>query len=287
MARPARGNKKAIDYSQFGDADDDDEDFANISAPSNKKSKRIRCESAKKKTEQQKQAHKEGSQLQKTSQIKRVALDDKLYQRDLEVALALSVNQSSVSNNKIQDLEEQALDDSTKDYNITEETFGKQVEISKQKLQTKDKVNGTNNYELELDSAEESENNSSLSEDDDNDEFVVKKKIKENKKGGTKLNIRSEKKIKKSSKSTRNLMVQAESKTTLQNACSSPELIGKPLKTSSPSTTKKPSWTPPGASGSGSNQLRRVPVKSPTQGLRLGLSRLAKVKPLHQSFVNS
>lgn len=38
----------------------------------------------------------------------RVALDDRLDQRDLEVALALSVNESSsVSSHKIQDLEEQ------------------------------------------------------------------------------------------------------------------------------------------------------------------------------------
>ncbi|XP_058046731.1 RAD51-associated protein 1 isoform X2 [Ahaetulla prasina] len=59
--------------------------------------------------------------------------------------------------------------------------------------------------------------------------------------------------------------------------------VGKPLKTSSPSVPKKPSWTPPGASGSKTSPLGRAPVRSPVHSLRLGLSRLAKVKPLHPS----
>ncbi|KAJ7329085.1 hypothetical protein JRQ81_015259 [Phrynocephalus forsythii] len=280
MAQPVRRNKKAVDYSQFGDTDDDDEDFASISAPSNKKSKRVRSEPAKEKTVQRKQTYKEENRLQKRSPIKRMALDDKLYHRDLEVALALSVDESSsVSSPKRQDLEEQVLDDSAKDCNATEDTFGHPGEISRQKLQSK--VNGTNNYDLEPDF--ESESNSSSSEKED-DEFVMKKKTKVNKKGRKNLNVRNVKKIEKPSKSTRNVM---ESQPVSQNVFSSPELIGKPLKTSSPSTTKKPNWTPPGASGSNSSQMRKAPMKSPTQGLRLGLSRLAKVKPLHQSLVNS
>ncbi|XP_061467112.1 uncharacterized protein LOC133377301 [Rhineura floridana] len=105
MAPPARRNKKAVDYSQFGSADDDndDDDFADAAIPSSKKSKRVCSGSMKEKTVQQKKPSKEEIQLQKATPNKRVALDHRLYQRDLEVALALSVNKSPGSNHKVQD----------------------------------------------------------------------------------------------------------------------------------------------------------------------------------------
>nr|XP_028584626.1 RAD51-associated protein 1 [Podarcis muralis] len=93
MARPSRRNKKAVDYSQFGsvDEDDDDEDFANITAPSSKKLKRTCSELTKKKIEQK--PRKQEIQIQKSSPNKRLPLDHRLYQRDLEVALALSMDE--------------------------------------------------------------------------------------------------------------------------------------------------------------------------------------------------
>ncbi|NXL60684.1 R51A1 protein, partial [Chordeiles acutipennis] len=68
---------------------------------------------------------------------------------------------------------------------------------------------------------------------------------------------------------------------------SSSEPAGKPLHTSSPVTNKKPKWIPPAASGSSNNSTKYVSVKSPTHCLRLGLSRLARVKPLHPSATSS
>ncbi|NWY76022.1 R51A1 protein, partial [Erithacus rubecula] len=62
---------------------------------------------------------------------------------------------------------------------------------------------------------------------------------------------------------------------------------GRPLHASSPVTDKKPKWTPPAPSGSSNASVKCVPVKSPTQCLRLGLSRLARVKPLHPSATSS
>ncbi|XP_013926495.1 PREDICTED: RAD51-associated protein 1 [Thamnophis sirtalis] len=76
---------------------------------------------------------------------------------------------------------------------------------------------------------------------------------------------------------------QENSQPPLEIELDSSESVGKPLKTSSPSVPKKPSWTPPGASGSKTSPLGRAPVRSPVHGLRLGLSRRAKVKPLHPS----
>ncbi|NXE15708.1 R51A1 protein, partial [Lophotis ruficrista] len=68
---------------------------------------------------------------------------------------------------------------------------------------------------------------------------------------------------------------------------SSSEPVGRPLHTSSLVTDKKPKWIPPAASGSSNNAMKYVSVKSPTQCLRLGLSRLARVKPLHPSATSS
>ncbi|NWV01453.1 R51A1 protein, partial [Upupa epops] len=72
-----------------------------------------------------------------------------------------------------------------------------------------------------------------------------------------------------------------------QKMSSSLEPVGRPLHTSSPVTDKKPKWIPPAASGSSNNPVKYVSLKSPTQCLRLGLSRLAKVKPLHPSATSS
>ncbi|NXJ25109.1 R51A1 protein, partial [Dicrurus megarhynchus] len=68
---------------------------------------------------------------------------------------------------------------------------------------------------------------------------------------------------------------------------SPPEAAGRPLHASSPVTDKKPKWTPPAPSGSSNASVKCVPVKSPTHCLRLGLSRLARVKPLHPSATSS
>ncbi|KAM6435955.1 RAD51-associated protein 1 [Liasis olivaceus] len=69
---------------------------------------------------------------------------------------------------------------------------------------------------------------------------------------------------------------QGNSQPPLEVELSSSQSFGKPLKTSSPSASKRPSWMPPAASGGKSIQLERAPVKSPVHGLRLGLSRFAK-----------
>ncbi|NXQ77849.1 R51A1 protein, partial [Quiscalus mexicanus] len=73
-----------------------------------------------------------------------------------------------------------------------------------------------------------------------------------------------------------------------QKVMSSPlEGAGRPLHASSPVRDKKPKWTPPAPSGSSNASVKCVPVKSPTHCLRLGLSRLARVKPLHPSATSS
>ncbi|KFV81556.1 RAD51-associated protein 1, partial [Struthio camelus australis] len=82
-------------------------------------------------------------------------------------------------------------------------------------------------------------------------------------------------------------ITERKSEPTQKNTSSPSEPVGRPLCTSSPVTDKKPKWIPPATSGSSNNSVKYVPVKSPTQCLRLGLSRLARVKPLHPSAASS
>ncbi|KAF5907924.1 RAD51-associated protein 1, partial [Clarias magur] len=82
MERPSR-NKKSINYSDF--MDDDDEDFATVKAPPNKKARASVKECSQDKTRKD-----EIIDLTAKSRKERVSLDDKVYQRDLETALMLS-----------------------------------------------------------------------------------------------------------------------------------------------------------------------------------------------------
>ncbi|XP_056133806.1 RAD51-associated protein 1 [Lampris incognitus] len=56
--------------------------------------------------------------------------------------------------------------------------------------------------------------------------------------------------------------------------------ITKPV---SPAGGRIPKWNPPGQIGGSPSSSQTTVVKSPGQGLRLGLSRLVRVKPLHPS----
>ncbi|KAM9311478.1 RAD51-associated protein 1 [Gastrophryne carolinensis] len=59
-----------------------------------------------------------------------------------------------------------------------------------------------------------------------------------------------------------------------------------PVHSSPPVGMRRPAWTPPASGGTPRSPLAGVSVKSPSQGLRLGLSRLARVKPLHPAAVS-
>ncbi|XP_059882031.1 RAD51-associated protein 1 isoform X6 [Delphinus delphis] len=102
MVRPARmlniapcatQHKKPVNYSQFEDSDSDD-DFVPATAPLNKKSRSTQKELKLEKPEPKlKNLQEKDIPLQEKTPKKRMPLDDKLYQRDLEVALALSVKE--------------------------------------------------------------------------------------------------------------------------------------------------------------------------------------------------
>ncbi|XP_010014213.1 PREDICTED: RAD51-associated protein 1 [Nestor notabilis] len=319
-------NKKIVDFSQFGDLEDDDEDFACVAAPSSKKSRTQLKEPKKEKKEKQKKPQKELTPPPKQTPNKRISLDDKLYQRDLEVALALSVKEKSANIPEVQNSEQagkdfesenvqrrplfsncsvdsellgpsQVMDDDVPRADGMHRTATSEVPAHPKKLlavDSDDREHSTDS-EPECVPSKESEEDSDYSEGDDEDFAMEKKKAKGNKKKTRqKMPAEREKKTPKSKINTTVSPVvspfgktEQKSEPTQKIMSSSSGPVGRPLHTSSPVTDKKPKWIPPAASGSSNNFMKHVPLKSPTQCLRLGLSRLARVKPLHPSAASS
>ncbi|KAM5332908.1 RAD51-associated protein 1 isoform 2-T2 [Glossophaga mutica] len=249
MVRSVR-NKKPVDYSQFEDSDDDD-DFVSATGPLNKKSrttpKELKLERPKPKL---KNLQKEDIPLQEKTPKKRMALDDKLYQRDLEVALALSVKEIPTVTIDLED--SQDLDKITED-DDSHGARGKRKAASKAAVQQrKILLEGSDG-----DSAKDSEPDYDTVTSVDSAPAAIKSK----------------------------------SQPSPKKVCHSSEASRKPLQICSPSAEiKRPKWVPPAvsrSSGTSSGPLAGVSVKSPNQSLRLGLSRLARVKPLHPNATSS
>ncbi|OXB80264.1 UNVERIFIED_CONTAM: hypothetical protein H355_009984 [Colinus virginianus] len=260
MAKPMRRcvtwfrNRKIINYSEFGDFEDDeehtegklikacycllkDEDFACIAAPLTKKS-RTQLKEPKQEKKQQK-TQEELTSSQKQTPIGRTSLDDSFCERDLNVTLALCIKEKSANILKVQNSKKRGEESEDSDY----------------------------------------------SEGNDEDYAMGKMKIKGNKKENQqKRQIGKEDKTPKSENNTTVMELKSEQR---QKMSKSSEPVGRPLHTSSPVTNKKPKWIPPAASGRSNNSINYASVKSPTQCLRLGLSRLARVKPLHPSATSS
>ncbi|KAM5332909.1 RAD51-associated protein 1 isoform 3-T3 [Glossophaga mutica] len=332
MVRSVR-NKKPVDYSQFEDSDDDD-DFVSATGPLNKKSrttpKELKLERPKPKL---KNLQKEDIPLQEKTPKKRMALDDKLYQRDLEVALALSVKEIPTVTIDLEDSqgktflycgngETERMDKSphisncsvASDYldldKITEDddshgARGKRKAASKAAVQQRKILlegsdgDSAKDSEPDYDTGEDSEDDSDISESEDNDEDFTMRNSKEIKKKEVKVKSPVEKKKKPKSKcnalvtsvDSAPAAIKSKSQPSPKKVCHSSEASRKPLQICSPSAEiKRPKWVPPAvsrSSGTSSGPLAGVSVKSPNQSLRLGLSRLARVKPLHPNATSS
>uniref|UniRef100_A0A669QK65 RAD51 associated protein 1 n=1 Tax=Phasianus colchicus TaxID=9054 RepID=A0A669QK65_PHACC len=256
------------------------EDFACIAAPLTKKS-RTQPEEPKKE-KKKKQKTRELTPSQKESPIGRTSLDDSFCERDLNVTLALSIKEKSANIHEVQNSKEQGLsqvlDDDIPMNGCRQRTAAFEA-FSHQKLLTIDSCDREHITDSEPVTVpdEESEEDSYYSEGNDEDCAMEKMKIKGNKK-----EIKRQTGKEKTPKSENNTTVtKLKSEQTQKKMSTSPEPVGRPLHTSSPVTNKKPKWVPPAATGTSNNSMKHASVKSPTQCLRLGLSRLARVKPLH------
>ncbi|CAK6443093.1 unnamed protein product [Pipistrellus nathusii] len=328
MVRPVR-NKKPVNYSQFENSEsDDDDDFVSATGPLNKKSRtpnELKLEKPKPKL---KNLQKEDIPLQEKTPKKRMALDDKLYQRDLQVALELSAKElptvtidveGSQGSEKRDNSERETMDKSphisncsvASDYldldKITEEddvhgAQGRRKAASKAVVQQRKILlegsdgDSANDSEPDFATGEDSEDDSDFSESEDNNKDFTMRKSKEIKKKEMKVKspvIKKEKKTKSKCNALDSAPAAVKSGSQLSSKKVSPssEATRKPLQIHSPSTeSKRPKWVPPAVSGrssTSSSPLAGAFVKSPNQSLRLGLSRLARVKPLHPNTANS
>ncbi|XP_019516531.1 PREDICTED: RAD51-associated protein 1 isoform X1 [Hipposideros armiger] len=304
-------HKKPVNYSQFEDSDSDD-DFVSATGPLNKKSRTTPKElKLEKPTPKLKNLQKEDTPLQEKTPKKRMALDDKLYQRDLEVALALSVEELPTIIIDVEESQDKNLDKITEEDDL-HGARGKRKAASKAGAQQRKILlegsdgDSADDSKPDFATSEDSENDSDFSESEDNDEdFTVRKsKVKEIKKKEVKVKSPVEKKEKKPISRCNTLVtsvnsapaaVKSEPQSSMKKVFPS-EATRKPLQICSPSAeSKRPKWVPPAVSGSSSSSspsssrspLAGVSVKSPNQSLRLGLSRLARVKPLHPNAVSS
>uniref|UniRef100_A0A803XYT7 RAD51 associated protein 1 n=1 Tax=Meleagris gallopavo TaxID=9103 RepID=A0A803XYT7_MELGA len=256
-----------------------DEDFACIAAPLTKKSRTQPKEPKKEKKKKQK-TRKELTSSQKESSIGSTSLGDSFCERDLNVTVALSIEEKSANIHEVQNSKEQGfsqvLDDDIPTNGCRQRKAFKA--FSHQKLLTIDSCDREHVTDSEPVTVpdDESEENSDYSESNDEDCAMEKMKIKRNKKEIKRQT--GKQKIPKSENNTTVMKLKSEQ---TQKMSTSSEPVGRPLHTSSPVTNKKPKWEPPAATGTSNNSMKYASVKSPTQCLRLGLSRLARVKPLH------
>ncbi|XP_060021537.1 RAD51-associated protein 1 isoform X2 [Lagenorhynchus albirostris] len=258
MVRPAR-HKKPVNYSQFEDSDSDD-DFVPATAPLNKKSRSTQKELKLEKPEPKlKNLQEKDIPLQEKTPKKRMPLDDKLYQRDLEVALALSVKELPAVTIDVEESRDKNLD------KITEEDDSQgpqrrrkaasQAVVQQRKILLENSDgDGADDSEPDFATGEDSEDDSDFSESEDDESFTVRKsKVKEIKKKEVKGKSPVEKKEKKSkphdvvtSVDSAPAAVKSESWPSPKKVSPSSEATRKPLQIQSPpAESKRPKWVPP------------------------------------------
>ncbi|KTF71068.1 hypothetical protein cypCar_00048619 [Cyprinus carpio] len=175
-------------------------------------------------------------------------------------------------------------------------SVSKQTETSEeQRKPLKDKKENRDDEDYQLQNTPDSESDADFTEEDESEDetFTVKKKKvlkqKTEKKAPPAARNKTEKKDKNPTKASKT-KASAPSPATcrspaapvsgLKKASTTPP-VSKPAVCSSPSGARLAKWNPPGLLGRSPGASQNAHVKSPGQGLRLGLSRMARVKPLH------
>lgn len=166
----------------------------------------------------------------------------------------------------------------------------------------KNKDGDDDDYQPKLTPDSESDEDFSEPSESEDDEFKVKKASKTKKKEkATKSEknkqILASKKEKQPSKPSKPKSQAAAASTPVTTpptakpaskrpASSSTVCTSKPAASLSPAAGRMPKWNPPAQIGKSPSTSQSPAVKSPGQGLRLGLSRLVRVKPLHPSVAS-
>ncbi|XP_019947750.2 RAD51-associated protein 1 isoform X1 [Paralichthys olivaceus] len=320
MDRPSR-KTKTVNYREPNDCDDDD-DFACAKAPPRKKARDDVKQQEHMKSSSKASSQENNSQ---SSQKSRRPLDERLCERDLEAAITLSLlnnaeeveDQSPTSKDiKVPIPLDENTDPSTlhlSNCSVNAAILGLD-EITSEKVlpassrqrkapteeQRKNLKEEDDDYQPKLTPDSESDEDFSEADESEDEEFTVKKVSKTKKKENVPKKIKSppaSKKEKQQSKTSKSKSVAAAASTPVRNhpapkfvskrPASSPTLpTFKPVVSLSPAGGRIPKWNPPGQMGKSPTSSHNPSGKSPGQGLRLGLSRHVRVKPLHPSVTS-
>ncbi|XP_077449658.1 RAD51-associated protein 1 isoform X3 [Stigmatopora argus] len=254
MDRPAR-KTKSINYSEVREIDDDDEDFACAKPPPGKKPKTAASQET-------------------TSIICRKALEEKSLSRDLQAAISLSMlacaetktaspaSQGDENLNPAYPHHSNCSVDSSL-LGLDEISRSSPTSVKKQKQPACDDV-----Y-LPISTTESESEEEARSEDE---EFTVKKTQQ-------KKVSRHQRKPNKKEREPPELKAQPKTASFAAAPRSPPRL--EPAVSFSPTVGRMPKWNPPGQVGKNPSPAPGGARSPAAQGLRLGLSRRVRVKPLH------
>lgn len=322
MDRPSRKTRVKSYYDPQDFGDDDDEDFAEVKAPPSKKTRENVKQHTHKKSSS-KSSSQELDCRQTGSQNSRALLDEKFLERDLEAALTLSMLQTtdrkgeqSVNNKDVKGQAQsndentdprQHLSNCTVDINlmgldkITHKP-GSSCSISRERKAPSKDNEDVDYIPKQTTDAESDEDFSAQSERED-EEFTVQTENNSNKKCKKKETTTNKAKTKQlvvskkdktpskpftpQMQATNSLLVRIPSAPvaaiTAKEPSTSAIALFKPALSPSSGGCRIPKWTPPGQIGRSPGSSLNGQVKSPGNGLRLGLSRRVRVKPLHPS----
>ncbi|XP_025088154.1 RAD51-associated protein 1-like [Pomacea canaliculata] len=327
--RSARSHKQ-VNYAKFDDELDDD--FVDSTPPPSKKQKKIdikECTQKEKKKDENVTSFHNAEMKKATANAKRVPVEEKVYERDLQAALELSlvntqnnrecspdhvhhsIPATEIAAKRLDDIQFKKMQSPVKSVSGTGvpdtdeiEFLGTVVCSANNSPQPRRQAAAMKDFNSADDSESSDEEDLSADEEytsdcSDNDSDFdggssSKRKATDKSKTSSSLKKTVAKKStpKISSKKSKKFGVDAQ-KQSVSNPVSEHLTSSTALSRSSasgsgnnPLSCRKPAWTPPGQSD-GTKTPKSLALKSPSSGLRLGLSRHARIKPLHSSPVVS
>ncbi|XP_073714933.1 RAD51-associated protein 1 isoform X2 [Misgurnus anguillicaudatus] len=336
MDRPPR-SRKSVNYSDF--QDDDDEDFASAKPPSKKARTAGKDPDSERNQKNSSASSSEVVDLTSSGHGKRVSLKDKLYERDLEAALTLSLLDRSGTEERECTTKTEAHERSESpppvlthcnadehqhrpdsppvlsncsvdgnslglnliiDLKTSPPSVSKKRKVSEQKRNPLKEKDNDKDEDYDPQNTPDSESDANFTEEEEESEdetFTVTKKTNVKKMGQ-----KTEKKTTQAAKPKKEKKEKTPAKASkVKNSAPTPVIsrspaasvsvlktpttppLSKPALCSSPAGGRLPKWNPPGLVGRSPSASQNASVKSPGQGLRLGLSRLARIKPLHSN----
>lgn len=335
MDRPPR-SRKSVNYSDF--QDDDDEDFASAKPPSKKARTAIKDLDSERNQRKSSASSSEVVDLTNSGNVKRVSLEDKLYERDLEAALTLSLLDRSGTEGRECTTKTEAHERSESpppvlthcnadehqhrpdsppvlsncsidgnslglnliiDMKTSPPSVSKKRKVSEQQRKPLKEKDNDKDKDYDPQNTPDSESDADFTEEEESEDetFTVTKTT-----NVKKIGQKTEKKTTQAAKSkkenkektpAKDLKVKNSAPTPVISRSPAASVSGmktpttpplfKPALCSSPAGGRLPKWNPPGLVGRSPSASQNASVKSPGQGLRLGLSRLARIKPLHSN----